>query len=101
MVGPVVRLAPNWFSISDARSIRTIYGPGSKFTKSEFYDPFGSPNVDHKDVFSERSNENHTVERRKTSNLYAMSSLVSYEPFVDKVNSEFMAALADHARHGR
>lgn len=30
-----------------------------------------------------------------------MSSLVSYEPFVDKVNGEFMAALASHAQHGR
>lgn len=29
-----------------------------------------------------------------------MSSLVSYEPFVDKVNGEFMAALTDHAQHG-
>jgi cytochrome P450 len=33
--------------------------------------------------------------------MYAMSSLVSYEPFVDKVNGEFLAALADHAQHGR
>lgn len=33
--------------------------------------------------------------------MYAMSSLVSYEPFVDKVNGEFMAALATHAQHGR
>jgi cytochrome P450 len=33
--------------------------------------------------------------------MYAMSSLVSYEPFVDKVNDEFMAALADHAQHGK
>lgn len=32
--------------------------------------------------------------------MYAMSSLVSYEPFVDKVNGEFMAALTDHAQHG-
>jgi cytochrome P450 len=33
--------------------------------------------------------------------MYAMSSLVSYEPFVDKVNGDFMAALLDHAQHGR
>ena len=56
--------------------------------------------MDHKDIFSETSNEKHAVERRKTSNMYAMSSLVSYEPFVDKVNGEFMAALADHAQRG-
>jgi cytochrome P450 len=33
--------------------------------------------------------------------MYAMSSLVLYEPFVDKVNGDFMAVLADHAQHGR
>jgi cytochrome P450 len=57
--------------------------------------------MDHRDVFTERSNERHASERRKTSNLYAMSSLVSYEPFVNKVNGELMAALVQHARHGR
>lgn len=57
--------------------------------------------MDHKDVFSETSNEKHALERKRTSNLYAMSSLVSYEPFVDKVGGEFMAALADHAQHGQ
>jgi cytochrome P450 len=57
--------------------------------------------LDHKDVFSETSNEKHASERRKISNMYAMSSLVSYEPFVDKVNGDFMAALADHAEHQR
>ncbi|OQE14395.1 hypothetical protein PENFLA_c038G00986 [Penicillium flavigenum] len=46
-------------------------------------------------------NEKHALERKKASNMYAMSSLVSYEPFVDKVNGEFMAALAGHAQHGQ
>ncbi|GLI71872.1 hypothetical protein PoHVEF18_000039 [Penicillium ochrochloron] len=98
--GTIVRLSPNRYSISDPMAIRTIYGTGSKFPKSDYYTPFGTP-LDHKDVFSEISNEKHALERRKISNMYAMSSLVSYEPFVDKVNGEFMAALADHAQHGR
>lgn len=98
LVGPIVRLAPNRYSISDPSAIRTIYGTGSRFSKSEYYDPFGGPMMDHRDVFTERSNEKHALERRKTSNLYAMSSLMSYEPFVDKVNREFMAAIANHAQ---
>ncbi|RAO74216.1 uncharacterized protein BHQ10_010228 [Talaromyces amestolkiae] len=99
--GPIVRLAPNRYSISDPAAIRTIYGTGSKFSKSEYYDPFGGPIINHKDVFSEKNNQKHALERRKTSNLYAMSSLVSYEPYVDKVNREFMVALADNAQHNR
>lgn len=99
--GPIVRLAPNRYSISDPAAIRTIYGPGSKFYKSDYYVPFGAPAVDHKDVFSETNNAKHAAERRKTSSMYAMSSLVSYEPFVDEVNGRFIAALADHAAAGR
>lgn len=99
--GPIVRLAPNRYSISDPTVIRTIYGPGSKFFKSDYYIPFGAPSMDHKDVFSETSNAKHGAERRKISNMYAMSSLVSYEPFVDKVNGQFMSALAEHAQAGR
>ncbi|OJJ06606.1 hypothetical protein ASPVEDRAFT_140374 [Aspergillus versicolor CBS 583.65] len=99
--GPIVRLAPNRYSIGDPSAIRTIYGPGSKFSKSEFYKPFGGPFTHHRDVFSETSNDKHAVERRKTSNMYAMSSLVSYEPFVDKINREFITALESHAKSGR
>lgn len=101
LVGPIVRLAPNRYSIGDPSAIRTIYGPGSKFSKSDYYKPFGGPFTNHRDVFSETSNEKHAVERRKTSNMYAMSSLVSYEPFVDKINDEFMTALESHAKNGR
>ncbi|OOQ90429.1 putative P450 monooxygenase [Penicillium brasilianum] len=98
--GPIVRLGPNRYSISDPTAIRTIYGTGSKFSKSDYYTPFGTP-LNHKDVFSEIVNEKHAAERRKISNMYAMSSLVSYEPFVDKVNGDFMAVLTNHAQHGR
>jgi cytochrome P450 len=99
--GSIVRLAPNRYSISDPTAIRALYGAGTKFSKSDYYHPFGAPSMDHKDVFSVTNNENHSLERKKISNMYAMSSLVSYEPFVDKVNGEFMATLADHAQHGR
>jgi cytochrome P450 len=100
-IGPIVRLAPNRYSISNPSAIRTIYGPGSKFYKSPYYIPFGAPALEHKDVFSETNNEKHALERRKTSAMYAMSALVSYEPFVDKVNAKFMAALSNHAAAGR
>ncbi|KAK0127496.1 hypothetical protein ONS96_007031 [Cadophora gregata f. sp. sojae] len=99
--GSIVRLAPNRYSISDPTAIRQIYGAGSKFYKSDYYTVFGAPAMGHKDVFSETSNAKHALERKKTANMYAMSSLVSYEKFVDRVNGEFMSALADHAQHER
>lgn len=53
--------------------------------------------ADNKDVFSETSNQRHAAQRKVISNMYAMSALVAYEPFVDKVNSELVAALVTHA----
>jgi hypothetical protein len=41
------------------------------------------------------------MQRRQTANLYSMSSLVMYEPFVDRVNGEFMATMANLARSGQ
>lgn len=41
--GPIVRLGPNHYSISDAASIKTIYGTGSKFAKSAWYDGWKHP----------------------------------------------------------
>lgn len=55
--GPVVRLAPNKYSISDAPAIKTVYGTGSRFTKSAWYDGWKHPA--HWAVFSDRDIKRH------------------------------------------
>lgn len=41
--GPIVRIAPNHYSISDAPAIKTVYGTGSRFAKSAWYDGWKHP----------------------------------------------------------
>lgn len=41
--GPVVRISPDHYSISDISAIKTVYGPGSKFPKSAWYDGWKHP----------------------------------------------------------
>lgn len=41
--GPIVRIAPNHYSISDASDIKTVYGTGSRFAKSAWYDGWKHP----------------------------------------------------------
>jgi hypothetical protein len=41
--GPIVRVGPNHYSISDASSIKTVYGLGSKFAKSAWYEGWEHP----------------------------------------------------------
>ena len=55
--GPIVRLGPSHYSISDAESVKKIYGPGSKFAKSAWYDSWKHPAQ--WTVFSDRDIKRH------------------------------------------
>jgi cytochrome P450 len=85
--GNVVRLAPNRYSIIDPQAAKDIYAISSNFTKSAFYDPFGPPLVNRKDVFSTRIDRHHQEDRRKTASMYSLTSLLSYEPYIDSSNA--------------
>lgn len=98
---PVVRLAPNRYSIADPSCVRAIYGIGSKFSKSDYYHPFGNPDTLHKDLFSEQRNVVHAESRRKQAGMYSTSSLKNYEPFVDSVNATFLDKLGEFAKTGQ
>jgi len=76
-------VAPEWFSIDDPNSLRLIYGPGNGFTKSDWYYGFGHPDPKLFTLFSDRNPERHAAQRRKLGSAYTLSTLVSYEPFVD------------------
>lgn len=41
--GSIVRIAPNHYSISDVSAIKTVYGTGSRFAKSAWYDGWKHP----------------------------------------------------------
>lgn len=82
--GPIVRLAPNMFSIDLPESVNTIYGIGSKLPKSEWYDGWKHPSPDAWTLFPDRDIKRHAQTRRVFQGLYSMSSLVSYEKYVDE-----------------
>ncbi|KAK2685269.1 hypothetical protein QWA68_015638 [Fusarium oxysporum] len=81
--GPVVRIAPNEYSIDDPSAVKAIYGHGTAFTKGPWYD--GSTNLkDQKsNLFADRDPESHAAERRKVASLYSMSTLVTMEEGVN------------------
>jgi hypothetical protein len=101
VLGPVVRIAPNRYSITDPAAFKTIYGHGSKFIKSKFYYAFGHPDLTKLDLFSERDIANHALKRRRVSSLYSVTSLLSYEHFVDQNNLQLCNKLEEFANTGR
>jgi hypothetical protein len=96
--GPIVRIAPDHYSIDDPAAIKTIYGIGSKFPKSEWYEAFKHPNPNFWTLFPDRNMKRHADTRKLFQGMYSMSSLVSYEPFVDHCAEIFMSRLTDFAQ---
>jgi hypothetical protein len=97
---PIVRVAPNWYSVSDPSALKTIYGPGSKFTKSAWYEGWKHPHPSQYSLFTYRNNELHAKDRKKYSAMYSMSALVSYEKYVDECASIFGERLNELAKSG-
>ncbi|USW57042.1 Putative cytochrome P450 [Septoria linicola] len=79
--GSLVRTGPREVSISDTAAIKTMYGAGTKFRKSEWYSVWQG----HRkfDLFAERSEKLHGEQRRLVSRPYSMDSLKLLEPYVD------------------
>ncbi|KAJ5688989.1 hypothetical protein N7462_003381 [Penicillium macrosclerotiorum] len=93
--GPIVRVAPNQYSINDVSAIKIVYGAGTQFAKSAWYD--GWKNPAQWTVFSDRDIKRHADTRKRFTSLYSMSSLVHYEPFVDHCADLFIQRLTEFA----
>ncbi|CAK7201920.1 hypothetical protein SEUCBS139899_004636 [Sporothrix eucalyptigena] len=97
--GPIVQIAPEYFSISDPSALKTIYGHGTKFEKAPWYSVWTSGKAK-TNLFIEKSSSVHGALRRKVASMYSMSSLVSYEPFVDNCIALFKSRLREKAISG-
>ncbi|KAH7139959.1 cytochrome P450 [Dactylonectria estremocensis] len=93
--GPVVRLGPRAVSIGDPEAIKIIYSAGAGFSKSSFY-PVQQALAKGKrleTMFNTANEAYHAKLRRSVSNAYAMSTLVTFESFVDSTSTEFLKQL--------
>ncbi|KAK5168178.1 uncharacterized protein LTR77_006746 [Saxophila tyrrhenica] len=100
--GPIVRIAPNEVTISDASAVQTIYGIKSKFTKTDWYDVWRGPNrgTKHFDQFTDRDEKHHAARRRLLSNMYSMTSVLESEPYIDDCSEVLMRKLSALAERG-
>ncbi|KAH7072636.1 cytochrome protein [Paraphoma chrysanthemicola] len=80
--GPIFRVAPGFYSISQPD--KTIYGIGSKFPKSDWYQGWKHPSPERWTLFPDQDTKRHAETRKRFQSLYSMSSLLSYEAYVDK-----------------
>jgi cytochrome P450 len=97
--GPIVRVAPGYFSISVPD--KTVYGIGSKFPKGDWYQGWKHPSPSRWTLFPDQDMKRHAETRKRFQNLYSMSSLLSYEGYVDQCIDIFLDMLNQSARTGR
>ncbi|KAF4843577.1 Cytochrome P450 monooxygenase [Colletotrichum siamense] len=101
--GKIVRVAPNLVAISDVDEINQIYGIGTKFIKSPFYDL--SAVYDEEglvpDPFVIRHDKGlHSRMKRNAANAYSMNGLVQFEPWINTVMDRLVAILDKNASSG-
>lgn len=94
--GPIVRLAPNRYSINDQDSIKMILGHSSHMPKAQYYHTFGKH--DQTNLFSETNQAMHSKMRRPISQLYSTTHLLSYEAQIDKCNAVLLKSLRESVR---
>ena len=114
-VGPIVRIAPNQYSIDDPDATKIIYGHSTKFIKvspasvhrlratnvyeAPWYQASGAKGIT--ELFTDSNQQRHADNRRKVANLYSMSTLVQFEPMVEQCTSLFATRLGEFASSGR
>ncbi|KAI0876529.1 cytochrome P450 [Hypoxylon argillaceum] len=96
--GPAVRYGSNRYSFSDPDALGDIYGHGTRFAKSSWYDAWVPP--DGWSLFGDRSIQRHANTRRQLQSTYSMTSLVSYEPYVDQCSEIFSRRLSEMSTAG-
>jgi cytochrome P450 len=96
--GPIVRVGPDLFSISTPD--KTVYGIGSKFAKSDWYEGWKHPDPNRWTLFPDRDMKRHAETRKRFQGMYSMSALVSYEGYVDSCAEIFAQRLEEFAASG-
>lgn len=72
--GPVIRIGPNEIHFNSLTALRTIYGPGSGFGRTDFYrmfDVYGKQNL-----FTFHSSQAHGERKKLVANAYSKSNVI-------------------------
>lgn len=89
--GKLVRITPNQVSIADPDAIPVVYGHGTGFLKSDYYDAFVSIQ---RGLFNTRDRTEHTRKRKTVSHTFSAKSIGQFEQYIHH-NLELLASQWD------
>jgi hypothetical protein len=95
--GDIVRVAPNKLSFANPGAIKDVLGVGKDFRKSGFYFVSAPAVRGHPapSLFSTLDKGYHDQVKRAVNNAFSVTSLITYEPYVDKVISLFLEQISN------
>ena len=96
--GDIVRVAPGYYSIATPE--KAVYGIGSKFPKGDWYQGWKHPSPSRWTLFADQDIKRHAETRKRFQGLYSMSSLLSYESYVDHCIDIFLSKMTSFAQSG-
>ncbi|KAK4690313.1 hypothetical protein P7C71_g6448, partial [Lecanoromycetidae sp. Uapishka_2] len=96
--GPVVRIAPNEYSIDDPDAANIIYRSRDQLLKSPRYSAWGLPPPAEPNMLTTLSIEHHSKRRREGAALYQMSALQNIEYQVDSTISTLSSKLTSFSQ---
>lgn len=97
--GDIVRVAPGYYSITSPEKM--IYGIGSKFPKGDWYQGWKHPSPARWTLFPDQDIKRHAETRKRFQGMYSLSSLLSYEPYVDRCVDIFLDKLSAFSKSGK
>jgi hypothetical protein len=98
--GPVVRVGADLYSVDSPEIVKKVYSIGSKFPKNDWYDAWRHPDPNRWTLFPDRDMKRHAETRKRFQAMYSMSSLVSYEGYVNECTAIFRERLTEFAESG-
>ena len=79
-----MRIAPDEVSIADARAIKSVYGVGKGFAKTDFYDSLQPPiKTPLGGLFQQRDEKLHSKRLRIVAPIYTMANVLKSEDHID------------------
>ncbi|KAK4223596.1 putative cytochrome P450 pisatin demethylase-like protein [Podospora fimiseda] len=85
--GPIIRIAPDEVHILDPTAIKTLYGAGTAFTKTDFYTAFHAHWARYPEHFVATDETMHSQRRRLVNHIYSMTNISRFEPGIDTCTS--------------
>lgn len=94
--GPIVRIAPNEYSIDDPEAAKIVYRASGQLAKSRRYLSWAEASAE-PNIFAAVDIARQTERRKQAAHLFQWSTLSNFEPQLGRLTQQFLNRMTDFA----